>query len=333
MHRVLVIGVGSIGERHTRCFLATDRASVAICEPADAIRESVAERYPIEAAYASLDAALSDEWDAVVIATPAHTHVPIARQVTATETPFLLEKPFSTSLDGVDALLEEVRAKNLIAGVAYNYRVHPALAAMKDAIDAGRFGKPLQMCATLGQDFEKYRPAYREVYFADRARGGGAIQDAITHFFNAGEWVAGPMDRIVVDAAHQHLDGVEVEDTVHALARHGDILASYTLNMYQKANESILTMICEGGMARFEVHNQRWRWMDETEGGWHEEPHPMAERDTWYIRQADMFLDVIEGKSDVPCTLEEGVHTLRVNLAALKSWDTGAWVDVDGDEP
>ena len=28
MHRVLVVGAGSIGERHLRCFLATGRARV-----------------------------------------------------------------------------------------------------------------------------------------------------------------------------------------------------------------------------------------------------------------------------------------------------------------
>ena len=32
-HRVLIIGTGSIGERHLRCFLATDRAEAGFVEP------------------------------------------------------------------------------------------------------------------------------------------------------------------------------------------------------------------------------------------------------------------------------------------------------------
>jgi len=32
MHDILVIGAGSIGERHIRCFLKTGRARVSVCE-------------------------------------------------------------------------------------------------------------------------------------------------------------------------------------------------------------------------------------------------------------------------------------------------------------
>jgi len=42
-HRILVIGVGSIGERHVRCLLSTGRARVGICEPNEPLRQRVAE--------------------------------------------------------------------------------------------------------------------------------------------------------------------------------------------------------------------------------------------------------------------------------------------------
>ena len=66
-----------------------------------------------------------------------------------------------------------------MAAVSYNYRAHPALAAMKAALDSGRFGKPKQVYGISGQDIVKYRPAYPDIYFADHAQGGGAIQEAI----------------------------------------------------------------------------------------------------------------------------------------------------------
>ena len=86
---------------------------------------------------------------------------------------------------------------------------------------ANRFGRPVQLTVTAGQHFPTFRPAYKNIYYADRVQGGGAIQDAMTHYLNAGEWLLGPIDRIVADAAHQVLEGVAVEDTVHCLARHG----------------------------------------------------------------------------------------------------------------
>src|SRR5690606_2281647 len=92
-HRILVVGVGSIGERHTRCFLATERTEVGICEPSDALRQRVADEYPVCGSYASLDEALQQSWTSAVIASPAHTHMPLARQVAQEGIAPFIEKP------------------------------------------------------------------------------------------------------------------------------------------------------------------------------------------------------------------------------------------------
>lgn len=324
-HRLLVIGVGSIGERHVRCFQATGRVTLGICERNPELRQAVAKRYSIVDVYGDVTAALAKPWDAALIATPAHTHIPIATQAAGAGIPLLIEKPLSTSLDGIDALQAIVKKRKLLAAVSYNHRAHPGLHALKDALDAGRFGKPIQLYMTGGQHFPTYRPAYRDIYFADREQGGGAIQDAITHTLNSAEWLVGPITRLTVDAAHQHLDGVTVEDTVHVLARHGDVMASYATNMYQAPNENTITIVCEKGTARFELHERRTRFMYEPDGPWEEARHELADRDEWYVRNANAFLDALEGAGPPLCTLAEGVQTLRVNLAALRSAETGAW--------
>ncbi len=59
-HRILIVGTGSIGERHTRCFRATDRCKVGIVETNGDLRQLVAQRYDIASAYSSIDAALAD---------------------------------------------------------------------------------------------------------------------------------------------------------------------------------------------------------------------------------------------------------------------------------
>jgi predicted dehydrogenase len=181
------------------------------------------------------------------------------------------------------------------------------------------------MSVICGQSFATYRPGYRDIYFSDRERGGGAIQDALTHLLNLGEWFVGPIDRVVADAAHQQLDGVTVEDTVHTLARHGKVLANYAVNLYQQPNEFSATVVCERGTIRYELHKHRWRWMDQVDGCWHDEVFDIPDRDTGYIRQASVFLDAVEGNSPPLCTLEEGIQTLRVNLAVLSSVDSEKW--------
>ncbi len=329
-HRILIVGVGSIGERHLRCFQATGRAEVAFCESNDELRHRIAERYKVAQALADFKAALESGHDAVVICTPAPLHIPMALRAAEAGLHMLIEKPLSTGLEGVQTLQQRSAERGLVAAVAYVYRAHPALTAMRQAILEGRFGRPVQVVATCGQHFPTFRPAYRDIYYKDRATGGGAIQDALTHILNAAEWLVGPVDRLVCDADHKILEGVEVEDTVHLLARHADVMASYSLNQHQAPNELTITVLCTGGTLRFESHNQQWRWMAHPQDPWHDEPMTgPLERDTLFIRQAHAFLDAVEGAARPLCSLEQGAQTLRCNLAALKSIEESAWQTVN----
>lgn len=325
MLRVLIVGTGSIGERHLRCFQNTHRVEVAFCEPLEQRRKDVQDRYQVRSAYVTLDDALQSSFDAAVICTPAPFHIPQALQLAARGIHLLIEKPLSTSLDGIDELQRIVQSSGLVAGVAYVLRTHPTIVAMRDALQSGRFGAPVQIVACSGQHFPTYRPAYREIYYNRRETGGGAIQDAITHMLNAGEFLLGPIDRLQADAAHQLLPGVSVEDTVHVIVRQGNVLGTYCLNQYQAPNESTITIVCERGTLRLEFHRGRWSWMVDPSGVWTEEPAFSGERDALFEIQAHVFLDALEGKCPPACSLAEGLQTLRVNLAILNASASPAW--------
>jgi predicted dehydrogenase len=332
--RVLVVGAGSIGERHARCFARTGRARVELCERNAALLAEVAERVQPAARYERFEDALAEEFDAVVICTPAPLHVPMARQALEAGAHVLIEKPLSTSMEGVAALETEAQQRGRVVAVAYVYRAHPALAAMREAIAGGRFGWPLQLVATAGQHFPTYRPAYREIYYADRAQGGGAVQDALTHVMNAGEWLMGAADTVAADADHMRLEGVTVEDTAHVLARHGPAMASYALNQHQAVNEVTLTVACEAGTACFEMHRHRWRWAtDPAADAWQDEPADVPERDALFTRQAEAFLDAVAGARSPLCSLAEGRQTLALNRAVLSAAEERAWRAVQPHSP
>ncbi len=327
-HRVLVIGVGSIGERHLRCFGGSGRAEVSFVEPNPSLREVVARRYPAARARVDLEAALAAGVDAAVIATPAPLHVPLATRLAAAGVHVLIEKPLGVTTDGVQALAETVAGNGTVAAVAYVYRVHPALADMQAAIAAGRLGRPLEVVAVAGQHFPTYRPDYHATYYASHDTGGGAVQDALTHVINAAEWLVGPIEQLVADAGHLALDGVDVEDTVHVIARHGPVLGSYSLNQHQAPNELTLTVVCQNATARFEYHACRWRSMTEPGAQWADHAFGPLDRDELFIRQADAFLDAIESGGRMPCTLDDAAATLRVNEAVLRSVESRTWQDV-----
>lgn len=327
LRRILVIGVGSIGERHLRCFLHTGKAELSFCEINPQLRETIAARYaiPADRVFSDFDKALAARPEAAVICTPAHLHIPLALKLAEAGVHLLIEKPLSTSLADIDRLQAIVEDRGLKLAIAYVYRVHPLLAAMRRELLSGRFGKPVEYVAVGGQHFPHFRPAYREIYYKDRSTGGGCIQDALTHFINAAEWLIGPVTKLTADAAHQVLADVTVEDTVHVIARHGSVLASYSINQHQAPNETVFTVVCERGTVRFEANQNRWRWITGPTDDWHDESLPALERDTLFIAQANTFLDLLDGQGEPPCSLAEGLQTLKVNLALLEAADHHNW--------
>jgi predicted dehydrogenase len=316
---VLIVGGGSIGERHLRCFQQTPPCQVALCEPLDERRARLVSQYQLPRAFASLDEAAEHSWDAAVVCTPANLHVEHTLRLAPTTAAFLLEKPLATRVEDVERLEEVARQKPL--EIAYVYRAHPAVHAVRRLLDEGRIGQLVQIVASSGQHFPTFRPAYREIYYRDRATGGGAVQDAATHMFNAVQFFGGRFDWVWCDYGHQVLPGVEVEDTVHLTARlaGGRIMANVTLNQFQAPNETWLQLNGTEGSLRIHFSEHRYGLLRHGDATWQWSEPLVHERDELFRRQAAAFLEVAAGRAPSICNLAEARHTLRVNLAALAS--------------
>ena len=329
MHSTLIIGCGSIGERHLRCFQKTGRCSVAACDTNPTLLATIKERYGVEV-FASLDAALAEaRFDSVVICTPAHLHLPIAIKLLNLRLHVFIEKPLAIDTALVPQVREAIAQAQRFVAVAYVYHLMPWVANAREFLKQGELGKVLHVSSISGQHFPTFRPAYRDIYYTRHELGGGAIQDALTHLVNAVEWLIGPCTRVYCDAAHQALEGVTVEDTVKVTSRHGQVLVSFAMTQFQTPNENTLLIHCENGSVKIETNHQRWGVMrrGDTDWTWHQTPP--QERDDMFIAQANAFLDGVEGRDTPLCTFEEAVQTLKFNQAALRSAATGAAIEIE----
>ena len=327
---VLVVGGGSIGERHLRCFQQIG-CEVALCDSNDARRNEVANRYGLTHSLASVGEAASKRWDAAVICTPAHLHVEHALHLAASTPALLIEKPLCTSLTDAERLQSGLSGK--IVQVAYVLRAHPATKQVRRSLHAGEIGILHQVTIVAGQHFPTFRPAYREIYYAKRESGGGAIQDAATHLFDLIQCLAGPLAWVYCDASHQALPGVEVEDTVHFLGRTSrGVQVSLALNQFMAPNETNVQFNGSQGSLAIRFHEQRAGIFLHGDSAWTWSEPLVKERDDLFRMQAQSFLDAAAGRAPPLCTLEGGLAALRVNLAALESSERRAAVTIDGSQ-
>lgn len=178
MTRALVVGYGSIGQRHAR--LLTELG----CEVSVVSRRELAGI----SRFASVEAAVAQFVpDYVVVANETFAHAPTVEHLRASgfKGKLLIEKPLGGHVDA---------EQFAICAVGYNLRFHPALAALSDAL----IGAPIvSMQIYCGQYLPEWRPQsdYRMSYSADPARGGGVLRD-LSHELDYLLWLGGGLRRI-----------------------------------------------------------------------------------------------------------------------------------------
>jgi len=121
---ILIVGGGSIGERHLRSFQQI-RCDVALCDTNDQRRTQIAERYQVQHSFESLEVATRETWTGIVICTPAHMHAEHATRAAKATKALLIEKPLCTRLSDAEQLQSSLLG--ITAQVGYVLRHHPAV--------------------------------------------------------------------------------------------------------------------------------------------------------------------------------------------------------------
>ena len=127
----------------------------------------------------NLNQAVAEKPDFAIISNPTHLHVDTALDLARASIPFLIEKPVSDRLEGLDSLKKTILEKNLPVMVGFQLRHHPGYKQFVRLISSGEIGRPLSLQGYVGQYLPDWRPDddYRESYSAKKELGGGVILD------------------------------------------------------------------------------------------------------------------------------------------------------------
>ena len=180
-----VIGVGLMGRRHAENVARVGGAKLLAVHDANA---SVSERVARElgaTSCASVDALLSHGGvDAVVIASPAHTHERHALAALAAGKDVLLEKPIAPTLDAADRILAAASASAARLQIGFMRRYDPAYTEAASVVHSGRVGA---VRFFKGVDRDREAPSGPS---GSLARANIFAESAI-HDFDVTRWITG----------------------------------------------------------------------------------------------------------------------------------------------
>ncbi|MEM9038311.1 MAG: Gfo/Idh/MocA family oxidoreductase [Actinomycetota bacterium] len=354
-----VIGTGMMGVEHIENIGALDGAVVtALSDPhpesraagaAAATADPAAD--PVAVFEGHRELLDSELCDAVVVASPNHTHVDVVADVLATDLHAMIEKPLCTTVAECERLLEleagrVARGSGAVTWMAMEYRYMPAAAELIRLVRDGVVGDP-RMVAIREHRF----PFLVKVGDWNRftRNTGGTLVEKTCHFFDLMNLILGERPARVMASGAQdvnHLDESydgetpDILDNAYVIVDYpSGARALLDLCMFADATAEQEEMSVVGALGKVEaklpsntVHVGRRgeHWIGEVETYTaHDDriAHEGLHHGSSYIEHVG-FVEAIRSGSDPDVTLTDGYWAVAAGAAAHRSIELGRPVEL-----
>ncbi len=329
--KFLIAGLGSIGRRHLNMLRELGQEDIALYRTHQSTLDDEAlAGMPV---YTDLRDALAQKPDAVIVANPTSLHMDVAIPAAEIGCHILLEKPISDDLKRVDELRKVAEKSGSRILVGFQFRYHPTLNKARDLINEGALGQILSAHSHWGEYLPNWHPweDYRQSYAARADLGGGVI-GTLTHPVDYLRYILGEVEETA--SLHGHvsplqLSGVEDVGEIGIKFKSGAIGAVH-VNYFQRPPDHRLEIVgtkgtlrwnnADGVLHHFDMPDEFGTWSISPSAPIHTTHELPAdfERNHLFVAQMAHFLEVVKGKAEPRCSLEDGVRAVELVLAAKK---------------
>jgi UDP-N-acetyl-2-amino-2-deoxyglucuronate dehydrogenase len=247
-----IVGCGRIAQRHAE-HIHIYGELVAVCDTVVDKANSLALKYTAMA-YSSIDEMLQNEKeiDVVAVCTPNGLHAEHGIKILKSGFHAIIEKPMALSVYDCGEMIATAEKYNKRLFAIKQNRFNPPVAAVKQAIEDGRFGKiySVQLSCFWNRNKEYYENSWKGTQDLD----GGTLFTQFSHFVDLLYWLIGDVRRafaLTNNFAHKEI--IDFEDTgAVALEFYNGAIGTinYTVNSYNKNMEGSLTIFAERGTVK-----------------------------------------------------------------------------------
>jgi predicted dehydrogenase len=218
--RIGLMGYGKVANLHAQALAASAGGElVSVCGRNVERRDSFAAQWKIASRNTAEEMVQKDRVDAVIITTPHPRHRDGALEAFAAGAHVLVEKPMALTEAECNDMIAAAKQAGKCLSVVSQRRWFPACARIKEAIAAGKIGKPiLAQLTILGWRDKAYydRDPWRGNWATE---GGGILINQAPHQIDLLHWFMGPFAEIHGFWDNFNHPYIEVEDSAVAAIR------------------------------------------------------------------------------------------------------------------
>ena len=303
MIRAGVIGVGAMGQHHVRIYSEMENVElVGISDVSESRVNELAQQYNTNG-FTDYNELLEQGLDAVSIVVPTTMHMPVGLDVINSGANLLVEKPIADTRENAEKLTKAAKAAGVKLMVGHIERFNPAVIKLKQIIDSGLLGKIVSISA---RRVGPYNPRIRDV---------GVILDIGVHDIDVISYLYGKKVNEVYSIAGADIHSFE--DHAAIILRYDDELSGIVeTNWLTPHKVRKLTVIGIDGVAYLdyidqtvELHDLEWIRKAKVETG-----EPLK-------NELMHFIDAISNGNEPTPSGEDGIHALKVAMAAIESYE------------
>ncbi|MFL6549153.1 MAG: Gfo/Idh/MocA family protein [Povalibacter sp.] len=214
-----IVGAGVIAAFHARAIAAaTGGTLIGVTSRTLATAQDFARQHGANLIARDVKELVSSaDIDAVCITTPSALHREPALAAIRAGKHVMIEKPIDSTVAGTDEILREAARSGVRVGSIFQARFGLGSQALKQAIDAGRFGR-LALCSA----YVKWNraPSYYTGWKGKLSEdGGGALINQAIHAVDLLQWFAGMPEQVFAWMTRRVHTNIESEDTCCATLR------------------------------------------------------------------------------------------------------------------
>ena len=319
--KILLIGLGSIGQRHARLLKESipEIDLVALTSKNNLQLESTIDHF-VE----NLEEAIALNPQAAIICNPASEHISTAIPLAKKGIHLLIEKPLSNQWQDTSKLLEIVEDRNLKVIVGYNLRFLESMQFFKKEISKKTLGKIYSIRSEVGQDLQTWRPGtdYRSSVSANRNLGGGVLLE-LSHEIDYLTWIFGRVDWVFGFTARVSKLKIDVEDLAQVLMKfvpstnQPNLIVNLTLDFIRKDRKRQCSVVGEKGTLIWDgISNEVNLYKD---GLWRNMFKQDPDPDLSYKTELGHFIDCIESNKSPVSSLPSAIECLKIIDSINKS--------------